>query len=130
MVKMAKKPRKKRASGADFKIQCLTLVSVTFCKITVPMRGYTHYPVGLIDPTCIRSGRVTEGGPPTGKPGGGVDNLRQAGGGGTPSPVTSLLPLHVGSKRPTGYSPAFDTVSLQNITVPSVGHGALDFKSQ
>ena len=90
MVKMAKKPRKKRASGADFKIQCLTLVSVTFCKITVPMRGYTHYPVGLIDPTCIRSGRVTEGGPPTGKPGGGVDNLRQAGGGGTPSPTRSL----------------------------------------
>ena len=61
--------------------------------------------------------------------GGGIASARQ-GGGGTPSPVTSLLPLHVGSKRPTGYSPAFDTVSLQNITVPSVGHGALDFKSQ
>ena len=55
-----------------------------------------------------------------------ISNLYVVGGGGvthtSPPPPRGLLQLQVGSKNPTGYSPTFGSVMLQNITIPSTGH--------
>ena len=53
---------------------------------------------------------------------------RIARGGDGPGVCVFPPPLQVGYKNPTRQSPTFNTVSLQNITIPSRGHQGVGFK--